>query len=568
MKKKIVAIAMAVVCALATMGCATPDMGSGGGYTEQVDTARTQLYVYNYNGGYGSDWLMAVKDRYETLHKDDSYETGKTGVQIMISNPKQSVTQGEVKVNKTNDVYFCEGIYYDQFRTEGVIADITDAVVKSNRYETDKTVESKMTDVQKEFYGVEIGGTKHYYAIPHYSGYYGIIYNVDLFESEGYYFAETPSGSNLWDKFVSPDNPTKSKGPDGKTGTDPVTGADWSADDGLPATYEQFYELCRYIVYNLQLPFVWTGKYYEQHLVNLYNALVANYEGVDNMMKNYTFSGTANDLGTIVNGEFVRDAQPTELSAATGYETKRQEGKFYALEFLERIIKEESWQNREAFGNTFTHTNAQSRFIKSVPDADLTSTAMLVDGSWWEAEATSAFNSAEASFGEKYSMKNARYAWMPLPKANSGKTGEKQILFDHLNSLSFVNANSTKKELAMDFLQFVNTDESLVEFTQITNTVKALEYTLTSEQIAELNPYGQSLVKFKQSPDTEVVYPLARNNLFVNNQSVFNDYHYFYARSATNNVSYAKAIFEDNKSAATLFKEHYDYYKSVWNTLN
>ena len=157
---------------------------------------------------------------------------------------------------------------------------------------------------------------------------------------------------------------------------------------------------------------------------------------------------------------------------------------------------------------------------------------------------------------------------MPLPKANASKIGTDQILFDHLNSLGFVNANSNKKALATDFLQFVNTDESLVEFTQITNTVKALDYTLTNAQIAELNPYGQSLVKYKQAKNTKVVYPLARNSVFVNNQSMFNDYTYFYGRSATSNVSFAKAIFEDNKSAAALFSEHYNYYKSIWNTLN
>ena len=32
--------------------------------TEKIDETRTQLYVYNHFGGYGSDWLNAVKARY------------------------------------------------------------------------------------------------------------------------------------------------------------------------------------------------------------------------------------------------------------------------------------------------------------------------------------------------------------------------------------------------------------------------------------------------------------------------------------------------------------------------
>ena len=45
--------------------------------TEKIDETRTQLYVYNHFGGYGSDWINAAKARYEELHKNDVYEEGK-----------------------------------------------------------------------------------------------------------------------------------------------------------------------------------------------------------------------------------------------------------------------------------------------------------------------------------------------------------------------------------------------------------------------------------------------------------------------------------------------------------
>ena len=56
--------------------------------SEEVDPNRTQLYVQNFKGGYGVDWLYAVKKRFEEYYKDTEFTEGKTGVQIMISDAK------------------------------------------------------------------------------------------------------------------------------------------------------------------------------------------------------------------------------------------------------------------------------------------------------------------------------------------------------------------------------------------------------------------------------------------------------------------------------------------------
>ena len=60
-----------------------------GANVEEIDKNRTQLYVYNCNSGFGTEWIAGVKARYEELHKNDVYEEGKKGIQIIINNEKK-----------------------------------------------------------------------------------------------------------------------------------------------------------------------------------------------------------------------------------------------------------------------------------------------------------------------------------------------------------------------------------------------------------------------------------------------------------------------------------------------
>ena len=132
-------------------GCSTDDDGNGLD-NEKVDTKRTQLYVYNYNGGFGSDWLGEAKRKYEELHAEDVYETGKQGVQIIVENEKTGMDNNpETTLAKTSELFFTEGAAYralvasypDKFE------DITEAVKGENPYEDGKTIEDKLTPEQK-----------------------------------------------------------------------------------------------------------------------------------------------------------------------------------------------------------------------------------------------------------------------------------------------------------------------------------------------------------------------------------------------------------------------------------
>ncbi len=565
---------LGVLAALSAVACS--GTGGGGSYTEAIDKNRTQLYVYNYDGGFGSEWLNKIKQRYEALHADEEYEpgTGKRGIQIMVNNTKNAVTSETIKSGQ-DEVYFIENMYYYSLRYDGAIKDITDAVSAENKYEPGKTIEEKLTDEQQAFYGIEgvrADGKAQYLGIPHYFGSYGLVYNKTLFDKKGYYFLnDYDEDAPLEDKFDFYGTGQRSPGPDGTPGTD---------DDGLPATYQEFYWLLEYIArVNLQTALSWTGQYYTQYLGFLLNALVADYEGLAQMMLNYTFNGVATDLGTIVGGEFTEDLADLPIRENNGWELKRQAGVYYALDLIETLVDTPMYHNgTNAFADAYSHLNNQQDFLMSGVDGITTPVAMILDGMWWQSEASQVFSSMADHYGDEYSMENRDLRWMPLPKANKEKVAEAaekikkgengHTIADSLYSLCCVSSGieDWKLPIAIDFIQFCNTDESLIEFTTTTNAMKALTYKVDDTVLQQLSPYGRSLVEYIQSAD--IVYPYSQAELYINNSSMFRADEYYRATVSGVNKTYpAQAFHVDGISAEDYFTGLATYYKNTWNTI-
>ena len=149
----IVCALIASVCCLSVAACGAT-LGPG---EEASDPNRTQIYVYNFYGGYGSDWLAAAKKRFEEKHKDDTnWEEGKTGVQVIIRNKKEDVMGISTQIlSNTEEVYFTEYAYYYTLLGEGVLGDITEAVTDPlEEYGETRSVVDKLTDEQRAYYGV------------------------------------------------------------------------------------------------------------------------------------------------------------------------------------------------------------------------------------------------------------------------------------------------------------------------------------------------------------------------------------------------------------------------------
>lgn len=562
--KKVLSLALALLMCGSIVACnpETGNTGLGGEdyLEEEVDPNRYQLEVSVYNGGYGTAWLGELKKRYEAAHKNDVYD-GKTGVQVMIY-PNKTKASGLVDNGLSEDVYFTEYAYYYDLLAKGALGDISDAVagapadlsVYNEGDAAGTTIKDKLTAQQEQYYNVN----GKYYGVPHYAGYSGIVYNKRLFEKNNWYFAKT-QGTTLQSRFITATNTQKSNGPDGLPNT---------YDDGLPATYEEFFWLCDWIDLANKTAVTVNGESVESYVNGLNSALAVDNNGLEQSLLNYTFNGTATNLVTMdENGNITQDAAATPITQANGYELTRQAGKAYSLQFTKQLLTtdEGAYMHDKFDEPSFFHKTAQEEFVFSEIEGEK---AMLIEGIWWEAEATKAFSDAAAELGEQYSKQNSDFAWLPMPKATAEQAGG-VTLYDNINSMIFMNkaceADQTKKALALDFIRYANTNKALVEFTQITGAPKAMTYSLTSTEKEVLTPFAKSVLNMKELPTTQIVYPYATSKFFQTNQRMICEIFYSLVDGKTHVQPVSMFISVDNpKSATDVFEGMNAYRTGVW----
>lgn len=613
-----------------SMLCATLTLASGfvslagcgvvsGPQTEAADPARTQLYVFNYNSGFGSEWIDNIKKEYEELNKDTIYEPGvtvngqqKKGIQIIVKSQKEKMGQGNNIVpikNNREEIYFTEFSYYNDLMKAGVIGDITPAITGdlSKRYagydadgnllgdenglvdyastarETEgSTILSKMTETQVNYFNK--GGS--YYAMPHYAGYYGLTYNVDVFDERGYYFCASANTDEydfadtstlVSDYFIEKDSEIpslreKSVGPDGKTGV--IGGVDYSEDDGLPATYKEFFMLCKYMLDRKDIPITWNGNASNSYLNYLLQSMVVDHDGLDNTMVTYDLSGTIDNLGNIVNGEWVEDAQDTTLTygGGNGWNVSRSAGRYYGLQFMSALINGKYGKKDDngnfagyykdgIFSSTNSHIGTQKDYLESNIKSE-GKIGMLVDGIWWENEANEAFDYLKTQSNGEWTKDKCNFKFMPLPHATKAEIGQKRTVVDTLFSLCFMKSTIAdwKKPIAYDFIKFVNSHDQLVKFTQTTNAIKSLEYSLTDGEKETLTTFGKSVVNMREKAD--VVYPFATNAHYQSDASGMFFTHTLFKYSEGQKYV-GDEMYRNKTSADSYFVSMINYYKNV-----
>ena len=123
--KRLLAVLMCCLTACTMVACGN----NRGDDEDPIDPTKTQLYVSNYDGGFGDEWLRALADRFEELHKDDKLEEGKTGIQVRLVNAKKQGNQIlDEMLTSTAEVFFTEGLPYRDGALQDYFLDITDAV--------------------------------------------------------------------------------------------------------------------------------------------------------------------------------------------------------------------------------------------------------------------------------------------------------------------------------------------------------------------------------------------------------------------------------------------------------
>ncbi len=552
---RVLALALCAVAVAPTVACGG---GSGGG--EAADDSKTQLHISYHFSGFGDAWVWELKRNFEAKYADVSFEEGKMGVQL--TNPKGDTTSTTLTAAQVGqyDVYFMEQPYnIYNIMAEGALEPLDDLFNMPNEKDGGKTIGQKVSAQQKAAYTYG----DHVYAIPHYEGNYGIIYNADLFESRGYYFAAEPDEETGFE-FVSEENTTKSMGPDGKTGV--VDGIDYSLDDGLPATYDEFFKLCQWIRLDGYHPLCFPGAFATMHLTMMMDNVMSVAAGPDQALLNYTYDGMANNL-IMLDSEnniiFEEDGvtpktESMQITNDNAHNLSRQASRYYGFEFMDRLLSDTDNFNRaDGINKTVLHTDNQENFIKN-------ESAMLADGGWWQEEASGVFANMEKE-DAKYAKDARKFGWLPLPQPTAAEAAKiangtkKSTYSDYLCAVACVSAGLSDgvKDAAFALLQYMYSDEGLANFTYTTGTTIGVDYLDVLDE-TELNYYEKTLINYIKKSET--VHEYSSNDLYRRNFAKL------VPAKAYSNGRYDSiwtGIFQSGVSATDYFKGHQNFYKSI-----
>lgn len=504
--KKFWSVSMAGLLTASALGTFAGCNLFGGGV--KIDKTKTQLYVGYVESGLGKAWTESLFRRFEEFYATTPFEEGKTGVQIVPHGSKTDYDarklRGKLQGNG-QDVMFVESFF--PFELESELLDITDWITEPlTEFDESRSIENKMSTQFIDAHKDEKG---KYIAIPWYESYYGIMYDVDLFDSELLYFA--PDGS-----FVQSLEDERAYGPNGRTGE--INGVDYSFDDGLPATYEQYFELCDELVGRGLIPCIWSGQWVAETNKTIMG-LHFDYEGAQNSALNMSFDGIATNLITVDKDGNVEQRDPVTITSANGYELANQAGIYNALKFAERLVANPDYYHWYSFSNAISHTGAQQEFLYSSYSSKKTPIAMILDGVWWENEADQIFKDmVNGGYGQKVSRANRRFAFMPFPKATEEQVGE-NLTVANLNTAVIVNGYIPKNKinLAKKFVQFAHTDVSMSEFSRLTSIMKPYDYKVTDEDYEKMSHFGKSLSNVHDAADK--VFLGSTNGLYKYNQA-------------------------------------------------
>ena len=512
MKKTAKMMAMAMAC-VSLFGSASALVGCGRENGEKLDTQKTQLFVSTYAGGYGADWLYSLKDRFEKAYANKSYEAGKQGVQVVVDDGEASGATIALSAN-SNEVIFTESVpYYNWVKSKSIvdISDVVADVVAQTGVDLYETQKEALTALDSK-----------YYALPHYEGYYGIVYDKDLFDSKSLYFAADGTFTNA--------SGARSVGPDGKTGV--IDGVDYSEDDGLPATWEEFFNLCQYMkIYKTVTPFILAGGCADSYSRRFLDRICAAYMGED-MQTWYSFNGTVDYVTSTTEDAnelfgYTMSIEEETITEENAYLLRQMPGRAVALSVLEGLV-DKAYFNTDALGTGETNLMAHEHYINSTPtNAPI---AMMIEGSWWENEAKGAFGRSISNYPSYYpnsDKKDRNFGYMPLPtKINAAdeNEGDSSLSMEYLRAYAFINKSATedwKVDLAKDFLRFAYTPESLEKYTEETGTVRAMQYSITDTTYNGLSSFGQDL--WNTHKNGKVIYKLSKNMLYVDHEADFTD---------------------------------------------
>ena len=525
MKKIQVLSVTALISVLSLAGCGKRPAGEG----EVEDTTKAQLTISTYEGGVGDQWLKNAARIFEEKNKDRTdFEEGKTGIQIHITAGRNASGKTLEYAELNKDIYFTEAVNYYSLSNQGKLADITDILTTPNAEDDNKKIIDKIDDNLLSY----LNRNDKYYAVPFYDCIYGLVYDKDLFHDRSFYMRDDGSFTNQESQFGT--------GPNGISG-------DW--DDGLPKTYDQFASLMARMRTSKVTPFTYSNSIATWYTTRALCSWWSDDEGYDDANLCYSFNGTAHHIVDSVDDEGnVTLKDPIAINQENGYLLKSQAGVYNALHFARDILCD----NTDNYRGYSSNYDVQSAFIvnKHLGGSNRP-IAMMFEGTWWENEASGAFEEAES-----YGASSFNYGIMPIPKSSDAKVGEDATFLNLNDSYGFIAANSSHMKAAKEFFSFVHTDEQLRAFTIETNMTRGMEYKFNEADWDKISTYAKDLMAIKESEHAKLLYPVSGLDFIVDHADTFDTNTWLWNTKSLSDQPIIKFIDDKSLSAKTFFEEH------------
>lgn len=505
---KLVAIAMSALTAGAMGACQLGTPVNNGNHK-----GKKEIVVSIYDGGLGTDWFDAVIEDFEADYTDYF---------VTVEPKKRTLAEIEslIALGTQADMYFSTVSDFHNLIYSDKIADISDVLEMKPDGET-RTVGEKLAN--KETWSViSSKNGQGCYMLPYEDGIAGFNYDHDKFLEYGLLYEAAndevtktalttqkityrAEGGKLI--FVSAEGETNYEegdvilraGKDNKYGT---------YDDGQPITMEEWDQMFL-ILKGLGKAVIYSGKIVD-YTTDIFNGIFAQYDGVDAWKTFNTYNGEYT---------FEGDSAATKIDMETGYRVFGMTGIKKATEFLQEYLNNRDYAHDSSFMSEEWHTDAQGKFVigsaKNSMDAPFT--GLLVDGVWWENEASSVFEGLveDDRYAEDYRYGTRDYRMMLYPEIPGQKGadghGNGSVLSTRAAGSCIIpkQDNADILEKTKILLAYSLKDEHLRHFTKVTGVPRAYDYQLTAADKAEMTVYARNMWElYNDKANIKLVRPL------------------------------------------------------------
>ncbi len=140
-------------------------------------SSEDEIWICVYDGGYGTEWIETLGAEY----------TEKTGTEVVVVPDQTILDRLDDSIKQPDyDLYFSHDINWQAYAAEGYLEPLDD-LYESEVEGTGKTFAERNLDMNLE-YSRYTGddGEEHYYKVCYTQGCGGLVYNVDMFEENGW----------------------------------------------------------------------------------------------------------------------------------------------------------------------------------------------------------------------------------------------------------------------------------------------------------------------------------------------------------------------------------------------